>query len=183
MIILTTSLGADELKKTNIGFGKNNETILTSPYPPLKKGGIATVPPLFKEGRGEVSTMMVNTMVSGENKKRVTEKLKEHFSPELINRIDQICLFNSLTKNNLAKIAALEIAELNKQLEPYHTNLKADEEVFDWFVNQLPEINNAREVRRKIRNQVEKIMAELIMQDKIKTQHKLVLQKNILSVK
>ena len=183
VIILTTSLGADELKKTNIGFGKNNETILTSPYPPLKKGGIATVPPLFKEGRGEVSTMMVNTMVSGENKKRVTEKLKEHFSPELINRIDQICLFNSLTKNNLAKIAALEIAELNKQLEPYHTNLKADEEVFDWFVNQLPEINNAREVRRKIRNQVEKIMAELIMGEKIKTQHKLVLQENKLTVR
>ena len=75
------------------------------------------------------------------------------------------------------------ISQLNKQLEPYHTNLKADEEVFDWFVNQLPEINNAREVRRKIRNQVEKIMAELIMGEKIKTQHKLVLQENKLTVR
>ncbi len=113
-----------------------------------------------------------------ENKKRVTDKLKDHFSPELINRLDQICLFNNLTKANMAKIAALEITELNKQLTPYHTTIKADEKVFDWFVNQLPEKNNAREVRRQIRNQVEKIMAELIMQDKIKTQHTLVLQKN-----
>ncbi len=145
IIILTTSLGADELKKTNIGFGKKKE--------------------------------------NSENKKIVKDKLKDFFSPELINRLDQICLFNNLTKDNLAKIAALEISELNKQLEPYHTALKADEKIFAWFINQLPEKNNAREVRRQIRNQVEKIMAELIMQDKIKTQHQLVLQQNKLSVK
>ncbi|MEK7131128.1 MAG: ATP-dependent Clp protease ATP-binding subunit [Patescibacteria group bacterium] len=145
VIILTTSLGADELKKSHIGFGKISDR--------------------------------------RENKKLVKEKLKEFFSPELINRLDQICLFNNLTKDNLAKIAALEIADLNKQLKPYHTALNADEEVFDWFVNQLPEKNNAREVRRQIRNQVEKIMAELIVRDKIKTSHKLVLQENKLSVK
>jgi len=145
VIILTTSLGADELKKTNIGFGKAKE--------------------------------------NSENKKIVKDKLKEFFSAELINRLDQICLFNSLTKTDLAKIAALEITELNKQLVPYNTALDADEEVFDWFVNQLKEKNNAREVRRQIRNHVEKIMAELILQDKIKTQHKLVLEKNKLSVR
>ena len=145
IIILTTSLGADELKKSNIGFGKNNN--------------------------------------AADSKKIVKEKLKDHFSPELINRLDQICLFNSLTKENLAKIASLEIAELNKQLAPYRTNLKAEEKIFDWFVGQLTEKNNAREVRRQIRGQVEKIMAELIMQDKVKTQHKLVLQKNKLSVR
>ena len=145
VIILTTSLGADELKKSQIGFGGKKE--------------------------------------NSENKKIVRDKLKDHFSPELINRLDQICLFNNLTKADLAKIAALEIVELNKQLEPYHTALKADEEIFDWFVNQLPEKNNAREIRRQIRNQVEKIMAELIMQDKIKTEHKLVLQENKLTVR
>lgn len=145
VIILTTSLGADELKKSNIGFGK------------------------AKDG--------------SENKKIIKEKLKDFFSPELINRLDQICLFNNLTKENLAKIAALEIAELNKQLETYHTTLQADEKIFDWFVNQLPEKNNAREVRRQIRNHAEKIMAELIMRDKVKNQHKLVLQQNKLSVK
>lgn len=145
VIILTTSLGADELKKKNIGFGKNND--------------------------------------KAENKNRIKEKLKEFFSAELINRLDQICLFNNLTKADLAKIAALEIAELNKQLKPYNTALDADEKIFEWFVEQLTEKNNAREVRRQIRSHVEKIMAELIMQDKVKTQHKLVLQQNKLSVK
>ncbi len=145
VIILTPSLGSDELKKTNIGFGKAKD--------------------------------------KSENKKIVKDKLKDFFSPELINRLDQICLFNSLTKANLAKIAALEINELNKQLAIYRTAIKAEEKIFDWFVNQLPEKNNAREVRRQIRSQVEKIMAELIMQDKVKSSHKLVLQQNKLSVK
>ncbi len=145
IIILTTSLGADELKKTNIGFGKAKE--------------------------------------SSENKKIVKDKLKDFFSAELINRLDQICLFNNLSKNDLAKVAALEINELNKQLAPYNTTLGADEKVFTWFVDQLAEKNNAREVRRQIRGHVEKIMAELILQNKIKTQHKLVLQQNKLSVK
>lgn len=145
VIILTTSLGADELKKTNIGFGKAKD--------------------------------------QSENKKIVKDKLKDFFSTELINRLDQVCLFNHLTKDNLAKIAALEIMELNKQLEAYHTALKADEKIFDWFIEQLPEKNNAREVRRQIRSEVEKIMAELIMQNKVKNQHKLVLQENRLTVR
>lgn len=145
VIILTTSLGDGELKKTNIGFGKNAD--------------------------------------NSENKTRIKEKLKEFFSPELINRLDQICVFNNLTKNDLAKIAALEIDEFNKRLEPYHTTLKAEEKVFNWFIEQTKEKNNAREVRRQIRGQIEKMMAEIIMQNKVKKQHKLVLQENKLLVK
>ncbi len=149
IVILTTSLGSDELKKSNIGFGK----------------------------------IEANLAAKENSKKIVKEKLNDHFSKELINRIDKICLFNSLTKTNLAKIAALEIIALNKQLENYNTALRADDKVFNWFIDQLPEKNNAREVRRQIRNHMEKIMSDLIMQNKIKSSHKLVLQKNKLSVK
>jgi ATP-dependent Clp protease ATP-binding subunit ClpC len=177
VIILTTSLGADELKKTNIGFWGNAMSLSSTPF---QGGGVgadaSATPSSLPLGKSEITT-------NSEIKKRVTEKLKEHFSPELINRLDQICLFNNLSKTDLAKIAALEIAELNKQLLPYHTSLNADEEIFNWFVNQLTEKNNAREVRRQIRNQAEKIMAELITQNKIKTSHKLVLRENKLSVK
>ncbi len=173
VIILTTSLGADELKKSNIGFGGS----------PVIASHSEAIPKYSGINNGIATSADANQHPRNDSKKRVVDKLKDHFSPELINRLDQICLFNNLTKENLSKIAALEIIELNKQLIPYHTTLNADEKIFDWFVNQLPEKNNAREVRRQIRNQVEKIMAELIMQDKIKTQHKLVLEKNKLSVR
>ena len=145
IVILTTSLGASEIKKSQIGFDKNTN--------------------------------------HADSKKIVTEKLKEFFSPELINRIDQISLFKTLTKTDLAKIASLEITDLNKQLENYHTNLKTNDKVFAWFVEQLPEKNSAREIRRQIRRDVEKIMAELIIAEKIKPHHQLVLQNNKLAIK
>lgn len=144
VVILTTSLGTDELKKSQIGFAKTNN--------------------------------------SSENKKLVTGKLKDFFSPELINRIDQICLFNTLAKSDLAKIAALEIDDLNKQLQRYHTKINSDKKVFDWFINQLPATTSAREIRRQIRKQVEKVISELIVKEKTKTTHKLVLHKNKLTI-
>lgn len=143
-IILTTSLGMEEIKKSQIGFDKNNQP--------------------------------------GENKKIVTAKLKEFFSPELINRIDQICIFNTLTKQDFAKIAALEIDDLNKQLVNYHTKINPDKKIFEWFVNQQPEKNNAREIRRQIRKEVEKIISDLIIHEKTKPSHKLVLQQNKLAI-
>ncbi|OGH92742.1 MAG: hypothetical protein A2534_02430 [Candidatus Magasanikbacteria bacterium RIFOXYD2_FULL_39_9] len=143
-IILTTSLGAEETKKSQIGFDKNiNYT---------------------------------------ENKKQIITKLKDFFSPEIINRLDQICVFNTLAKNDLAKIAALEIDELNKQLAAHNTKINTDKKVFEWFVEQLPEKNNAREIRRQIRKEVEKIIGGMIVQDKTKPSHKLVLQQNKLAI-
>ncbi len=143
-IILTTSLGAEEIKKSQIGFDK--------------------------------------TINYAENKKQIITKLKDFFSPELINRLDQICVFNTLAKNDLAKIAALEIDELNKQLIAHNTKINTDKKVFEWFVQQMPEKNNAREIRRQIRKEVEKIIGGMIIQDKTKSSHKLVLQQNKLAI-
>ncbi len=188
IIILTTSLGADELRKTQIGFGKAPVIARSRSDAAIPMTGSANngIVPIVNRGSSTTvgtTSADANRPPRNDSKSIVVEKLKDHFSPELINRLDQICLFNNLTKSDLTKIAALEIAELNKQLTPYNTTLNADEEVFAWFVDQLAEKSNAREVRRQIRNHAEKIMAELIMQNKIKSQHKLVLEENKLSVR
>jgi ATP-dependent Clp protease ATP-binding subunit ClpC len=135
----------DEIKKSNIGFGKSQNP--------------------------------------EENKKTVTNKLKEFFSPELINRLDNIYIFNTLSKKDLAKIAALEIAELNKQLTSHHTKIYSDKKIFDWFVEHMPEKTSAREIRRQIRKETQKIIAELILKEKTKTSHKLILEKNKLAIR
>jgi ATP-dependent Clp protease ATP-binding subunit ClpC len=61
--------------------------------------------------------------VSTQNQNQVTEKLKEFFTAELINRLDSICIFNNLSAENLITIAELEIIKLNKRLEKYHTKI------------------------------------------------------------
>ncbi|MFA5128122.1 MAG: ATP-dependent Clp protease ATP-binding subunit [Patescibacteria group bacterium] len=147
IIILTTSFGADELKKGNFGF----------------------------------STGASSTQGSAE---RIREKLKERFSPELINRLDQICLFNELTPENLAQIAGLEIAALNERLKKYRTAVAASGIVLQKFITSL-EIKsaNARDIRRRVRADIEKFLADIIVKGAPKKSYSLQINKNELSLK
>ncbi|HNU96280.1 MAG TPA: ATP-dependent Clp protease ATP-binding subunit [Candidatus Magasanikbacteria bacterium] len=146
IIILTTSLFADELQKGAVGFGDTKE-----------KG------------------------FDAQNK--LSEKLKERFSPEFINRLDKICLFNQLDKKHLEKIARLEIELFNERLKNYKTKITAPEKTLSWVIDQLkPQNQNARELKTLIENQVEELMTEIILKGKIKKQYSLKLQKEKLIV-
>ncbi|MCF7791823.1 MAG: ATP-dependent chaperone ClpB, partial [Victivallales bacterium] len=46
----------------------------------------------------------------------VTQELRNHFRPEFLNRIDDIVIFHSLSKENLMEIAELQIKNLDKRL-------------------------------------------------------------------
>jgi ATP-dependent Clp protease ATP-binding subunit ClpC len=132
IIILTTTFGAEDIKKGGLGFDKNS----------------------------------VNNL---DNLKLLTEKLKEFFSPEIINRLDKICLFNSLNIDNLAEVAHLEVAELNSRLKKYHTSLTVESTFFkNYFSSSEQKFQSAREVRIFVRTIIEKLMSEAILQKKIK---------------
>jgi ATP-dependent Clp protease ATP-binding subunit ClpC len=137
IVVLTTSFGADEVKKQRFGFGDE---------------GVA----------------------SKDTKARVLEKLKEHFSPEIINRLDQICLFNPLSTEVLHKIAELEIKSLNERLVQYHTELTANDTALEWIIKQLPAGQlGARDVRRTVRKEIERLMAELVLKKTLKSSYRL----------
>lgn len=113
------------------------------------------------------------------NRKRIAEKLKDHFTPEIINRLDQICLFNPLKREDLIKIAELEVSHLNDRLGQYNTSLKAEEKIIDWMLkNMADQKSGAREIRREVRTQIESIMAEIILKEKVKSKYKLELESN-----
>ncbi|MDO8509547.1 MAG: ATP-dependent Clp protease ATP-binding subunit, partial [bacterium] len=137
IIILTTTIGAEESERGHFGFGEN-------------------------------------TMIDENKKKKVVEKLKEHFSPEIINRLDQVCLFKALTPDDMVKIAQLEIVRLNERLANYQTKIKTDDELLKTLVATLaPQEKNARELRRHLRGQIEKLIAEEILKNKTKNRYQL----------
>ena len=137
IIILTTSYGADELKKGVFGFTSESTQ-------------------------------------AGMSRDKVREKLKERFSPELINRLDTICFFNELTALDLAKIAHLEIDSLNDRLKKYKTKILTNKNILEQLIVNLKDPKlNARDVRQKIRLQVEKIMADVILTRKPKKSYEL----------
>lgn len=116
--------------------------------------------------------------------KKINEKLKEYFSPEIINRLDKICLFNPLSNTELSKIAILEIKKLNERLANYKTKIEAKEQVLSNFISSLPQTDiNARTIRRELRTEIEKLMAEIILKKKNKKQYTLEITEKQLSVK
>lgn len=121
---------------------------------------------------------------AGETRQRLTEKLKEFFSPEVINRLDRICFFNPLDTNTLQRLAELELKKFNEQLLHYHTSISPDAKVLEWVVEQVKkEKSGAREVRRYIRDQVEGLMSEIILRKKVKKSYTLIVDNSILLVK
>lgn len=108
---------------------------------------------------------------------QLIEKLKEYFSPEIINRLDSICYFNPLGKAELVKIAELELHRLNDRLKNHHTTLASAETVLEWLIEkQQASSQNAREVRRSVRTQVEKLVAEILLSKKINRHYTLVIK-------
>ena len=145
IIILTTSLGAAESKKSALGFG----------------------------------TSVANNL---EAKTRLVEKLKEYFSPEIINRLDATCLFEPLTSEMLVKIAELELNRFNERLRSYRTSVSADQKTLEWLVGQNKK-NGAREVRRQLRSAVEALIAGIILEHQLKDKYRLTVQDNQLAVR
>ena len=50
-----------------------------------------------------------------ENEEKAISKVRESFSPEFVNRIDEIILFSSLTSDDLVKISENELEKLKKR--------------------------------------------------------------------
>lgn len=125
-----------------------------------------------------------NSEQKNEIESRAIDRLKEYFTPEVINRLDRICFFEPLSKQTLAQLAEIELKRFNEQLNHYHTSVTTDKEVLEWAVSQLPSgSTGAREVRRYIRDQVEHLMTEIILHQKIKKHYALEINNNGLAIK
>ena len=112
------------------------------------------------------------------------EQLKEFFTPELLNRIDAVCLFKPLLRADLARIAAIELEEFNQRLSAYHTALVPVPEAIEWLLSRAgTALPGARDVRRTLREQVEKLMVDVITKRTIKPEYRLAVKDHELVIK
>ena len=95
----------------------------------------------------------------------IERQLKQTFSPEFINRIDQIVYFNSLSNDNLRNIVKLELQKFIKRLSELNYNLVYDEETVDYIYNLAVKEKEygARPIIRLIQNNIEDVITELIL--------------------
>jgi ATP-dependent Clp protease ATP-binding subunit ClpC len=114
----------------------------------------------------EESEIINDYKKAGEN---IKENLTNYFSPEFINRIDKIIIFNPLDKVQIKKIVDLWLTNLQKRLDSKNLELKYDSKVSTFITKSVynPEYW-AREVRRYIVDNIEDIIAEKIINNRNK---------------
>ena len=122
----------------------------------------------FGDGVGfATATRMQN---SEENSKAVIEKaLKRTFSPEFLNRIDDVVVFNSLTKENIFNIIDILMKSVAKRLQNLGFSLELTPAAKDFIAEKGYDVQfGARPLHRAIQKYLEDPLAEEILNLTIK---------------
>ena len=102
-------------------------------------------------------------------RQRVEDELRRAFRPELLNRIDDIIVFNQLSERDLEKIASLMLSNVADRIENTGVLIEFDENVSSTVVKQSGDREyGARPLRRTIKNLVEIPYSVAILEGKFK---------------
>ena len=95
---------------------------------------------------------------------RINESAKAYFRPELLNRLDELVVFNQLEKEHLEKIVDLEVNKLKKRLAKRDIKMTLAKSARDLIIEEGydPEYG-ARPIRRTVEQLLEDALAEAIL--------------------
>ena len=131
---------------------KNTIIIMTSNI-----GGID-----IAEGGGEITDEIRETVMN---------KLKQHFRPEFLNRIDETIIFKSLSKENISGIVDLLVNDLNRRLAEQEIHIRLSDAAKNVIIEQgYDQIYGARPLKRFIQKNVETLVARMILAGEVSTQ-------------
>lgn len=95
---------------------------------------------------------------------KVMEELKKTFSPEFLNRVDEIIVFHALTEEHIAAIVDLEVGKVDQQLQNRGLRLTLSEEMRRLLVREgYDPAMGARPLRRAVRRYIEDPLAEYLL--------------------
>ncbi len=98
----------------------------------------------------------------------VMEAVRAHFRPEFLNRLDEIVLFDRLTRDNMDGIVDIQLAILGKRLEGRKIQLDIDEAAQKWLADQgYDPVYGARPLKRVIQKSLQDPLAELLLGGKV----------------
>jgi len=135
IIVMTTNVGAEEIKKqTSLGFQ------------------------LKRDEKTE------ERLSYEEMRKKLTESLKKVFRPEIINRVDSVIVFRALNKDDIRQIVNLELDKVTGRLIEHEVTLTATDSALDLLAEQGydPEMG-ARPLRRIIQLKVEDPLSDALL--------------------
>ena len=106
--------------------------------------------------------------VLDDNKELVMQDIKEHFRPEFINRIDEIIIFNALSKEAINKILDKIINEIEVRLKNLDLHIELTENARNQFIEQGYDVNfGARPLKRLVGRTLEVDLSKMLIENKI----------------
>ena len=126
VIIMTSNLGTGDLSRQSFGLARSADR---------------------EQGAGRVTD---------EESRAVHEALRRAFRPELLNRIDEIIVFHSLSREQIGEIVGLLVAQVQERLAERRITLELTEAACDWLVDEGFDVTyGARPLRRAIQRHLE----------------------------
>jgi ATP-dependent Clp protease ATP-binding subunit ClpC len=110
-----------------------------------------------------------NSYADEEAKKQILMKeMKNFFSPEFINRIDDTIVFNSLSPEDIEKITEIELKKLMTRLGDMKYTVTYNDEVVKYLAKiGFDEVYGARPLKRAIQDKIEDLLSEEVLTGKM----------------
>ncbi len=110
-----------------------------------------------------------NILLNGKlNQEKALEELQSFFRPELLNRIDEIVQFNSLTMNNIAQIVQIELDKLQQRLREQGFLVTFNENVIEKIAKEgYDPLFGARPIKRYISRHIENLIVNKLIEEEI----------------
>ena len=122
-------------------------------------------------GTGDAGRQMMGFRADGDSGREaermrasIEEALKRTFRPELLNRIDEIVVFDPLTREQILRIVDLLLAEVQRRLDERSIRIELSDEAKDWLSREgFDPVYGARPLRRAVQRYVENPLSSRIL--------------------
>ena len=102
-------------------------------------------------------------------REQVMEEVRRAFRPEFLNRLDEILLFNRLSRAHMTDIVDIQLGQLRKLLADRKIALQVDKKGLQWLANRgYDPVYGARPLKRVIQRSLQNPMATLLLEGRIK---------------
>ena len=161
LIIMTSNVGAKIIEKeSGIQSKRSNRSSLD----------------INSDFLSESSDSVIDPNVIKKISSLVNEELKKYFRPEFLNRLDEIIVFNHLTKNDVRQISEIMIKQLQDRMKEKEIELEVKNVVKDILIEQgFDPIYGARPLRRAVMRLLEDNLAQEFLSKPLYPRTKLVI--------
>lgn len=135
---------------------RNSVVIMTSNI------GSAHIQEMLKEKAKKPDAYWVSS--NEELKERIMEDLKSFFRPEFLNRVDEIIVFNPLTKELLKQIVEIQVSRMKKYIMEKNVDIKLTDSAKEYFADiGFDPVYGARPLKRALQKEILNLLAMKIL--------------------